>query len=203
MKTTTWNKTVIFGVFAMALATASLFSACGGNRNASAEASGTTELRADAPLDVDALLASADSLSEKEVNIEGVCTHICKHGGKKIFLMGSDDTRTIRVEAGSLGAFDAKCVNSIVRVKGILKEQRVDEAYLRAWEERLKAQADEKHGEGEEGCATEKKARQETASTPANRIADFRAKIAVRAEKEGKDYLSFYFVEAQSYEIQK
>lgn len=203
MKTTTWTLKAALGVCAMALATTSLLSACGGNRNASSETSDATELRADAPLDVDALLASAESLTDKEVSVEGVCTHICKHGGKKIFLMGSDDTNTIRVESGALGAFDAKCVNAIVRVKGILKEQRVDEAYLRAWEERLEAQAAEQHSEGEAGCSTEKKARRETASTPAARIADFRAKIAARTEKEGKDYLSFYFLEAQSYEVQE
>ena len=49
---------------------------------------------------------------------------------------------------------------------------------------------------------TEKKARGETANTPEARIADFRAKIADRKAKTGKDYLSFYFVEASSYEIQ-
>ena len=81
-------------------------------------------------LEIDNLLADAESLAGQEVTVEGVCTHICKHGGRKIFLMGSDDTQTIRVEGGSVGKFDQKCVNSIVRVTGTLKEQRVDEAYL-------------------------------------------------------------------------
>ena len=60
----------------------------------------------------------------------------------------------------------------------------------------------EKHGEGEAACSTEKKARGETANTPEARIADFRAKIADRKAKTGKDYLSFYFLEASSYDIQ-
>ena len=47
----------------------------------------------------------------------------------------------------------------------------------------------------------EKKARGETASTPEARIADFRAKIAERKAATGKDYLSFYYMEASSYEI--
>ena len=153
-------------------------------------------------LEIDNLLADAESLAGQEVTVEGVCTHICKHGGRKIFLMGSDDTQTIRVEGGSVGKFDQKCVNSIVRVTGTLKEQRVDEAYLQNWESRLKAKAAEKHGEGEAACSTEKKARGETANTPEARIADFRAKIADRKAKTGKDYLSFYFLEASSYDIQ-
>ena len=162
----------------------------------------TTEQTTSSALEIDSLLANAENLAGKEVTIEGVCTHTCKHGAKKIFLMGSDDTQVIRVEAGTLGAFDPKCVNSIVRVTGTLKEQRIDEAYLQNWEAQLKAQAAEKHGTGEAGCDTEKKARGETANTPEARIADFRAKIADRKASSGKEYLSFYFMEANSYEVE-
>ena len=85
----------------------------------------------------------------------------------------------------------------------MLKEQRVDEAYLQQWEAQLKETSDQKHGEeGEGGCSTEKKARGETANTPQTRIADFRAKIADRQAKEGKVYLSFYYMQATGYEIQ-
>ena len=49
----------------------------------------------------------------------------------------------------------------------------------------------------------EKAARQETGATVAERIADFRAKIAARKAAEGKDYLSFYYVTATSYEIEQ
>lgn len=162
----------------------------------------STEQATNGVLEIDSLLTHADALAGKEVWIEGVCTHACKHGATKIFLMGSDDTQTIRVEAGKLGSFDTKCINSIVRVKGILNEQRIDEAYLQNWEAQLKAQAGEQHGEGGAGCSTEKKARGETANTPEARIADFRAKIEQNKEKTGKNYLSFYFVEAISYDIQ-
>ena len=34
------------------------------------------------------------------------------------------------------------------------------------------------------------------------RIADFRAKIADRKASSGKEYLSFYFMEANSYEVE-
>lgn len=155
-------------------------------------------------IDVDSLLAAADSLSGKEVTVEGVCTHICKHGGRKIFLMGSDDTQTIRIEAGKVGKFDQKCVNSLVKVTGVLVEQRVDEAYLENWENQLKAATAEKHGDSDAaGCSTEKQARGETANSPEQRIADFRKKIAARKARDGKEYLSFYYVEANNYEIQE
>lgn len=51
------------------------------------------------------------------------------------------------------------------------------------------------------GVIRKKKQRGETASTPEARIADFRAKIAERKTATGKDYLSFYYMEASSYEI--
>ncbi len=105
-----------------------------GNKQQKSASEATTEQSASSALEIDSLLANAESLAGQEVTIEGVCTHTCKHGAKKIFLMGSDDTQVIRVEAGTLGAFDPKCVNSIVRVTGTLKEQRIDEAYLQNWE---------------------------------------------------------------------
>lgn len=173
-----------------------------GNKQQKSASEATTEQSASSALEIDSLLANAENLAGQEVTIEGVCTHTCKHGAKKIFLMGSDDTHVIRVEAGTLGAFDPKCVNSIVRVTGTLKEQRIDEAYLQNWEAQLKAQAAEKHGTGEAGCDSEKKARGETANSPEARIADFRAKIADRKAETGKEYLSFYFMEADSYEVE-
>ena len=154
-------------------------------------------------LSIDGVMAKAAGLVDQEVTIEGVCTHTCSHGAKKMFLVGSDDTKTLRVEAGELGAFDTKVVNNIVTVKGIIKEERIDEAYLVDWENRLKNKTAEKHGneEGEGGCDTEKNARGEKANTEEGRIADFRAKIAAEKEATGKEYLSFYHVVATSYKI--
>ena len=154
-------------------------------------------------MSIDDVMAKASGLVEQEVTIEGVCTHTCSHGAKKMFLVGSDHTKTLRIEAGELGAFDTKVVNNVVTVKGVIKEERIDEAYLVDWETRLKNQTEEKHGneEGEGGCDTEKNARGETANTAEGRIADFRAKIAAEKEATGKEYLSFYHVVATSYEI--
>lgn len=181
------------------------WTSCGNNTKQSAETSqqkvcADTQSQAN---DVDAVLAQADLNVGKEITVEGVCTHICKHGGRKIFLMGSDDTKTIRVEGGKMGKFDAACVNNMVRVKGVLCEQRIDEAYLQQWESQVANQTAEQHGDSEAGCDTEKKARNEKGNSPEERIADFRARIAQREAESGKAYLSFYYVEALEYEIVK
>ena len=196
-------KHILLRALAVALACGACASvSCGGNASTKAKTR-QTEAARPAALEIDELLASADSLAGKTVTIEGVCTHTCRHGARKIFLMGSDDTQTVRVESGELCSFDPQCVNRIVRVTGTLDEQRVDEAYLAAWEEQTKAQTGERHGTTEAGCDAEKAARQETGATVAERIADFRAKIAARKAAEGKDYLSFYYVTATSYEIEQ
>ena len=179
---------------------ACLLTGCRGNHQKSTASAAAA---ASDVLEIDDLLLGADPLVGRTVTIEGICTHTCKHGARKIFLMGSDDTQTIRVESGELGSFDPQCVNRIVRVTGRVDEERIDEAYLANWEAQVKAQTAEKHGTTEAGCSTEKAARQETGNTVGERIADFRARIAARKAAEGKEYLSFYYVTASSYEIQQ
>lgn len=183
------------------MAAALVMVACGGNNTKKADNANVEAAEAVVnTMEVDVLLAEAEALVDQQIEIEGVCTHICSHGGTKIFLMGSDDSKTIRVNAAEVGSFDQKCVNSIVKVKGTLREERIDEAYLQSWEAKVATKTEDHHG-SEGGCDSEKASRGETANTSVERIADFRAKIAARNEAEGKEYLSFYFVDAQSYEI--
>ena len=183
-------------------ATSLLATSCSGSKS-SDSTKNTTETQSVSVMDVDKVLASAPSFVDKEIILDGVCTHICKHGGRKIFLMGSDDTKIIRIEGAEVGKFDQKCVNSIVKVKGYIREQRIDEAYLQRWEEQVKASEAEAHGESAAGCSTEKKARGEQGNSVEARIADFRSRIAASREKSGTEYLSFYHVDAISYDIQQ
>ena len=188
-----WSLTLLLG---MILGLAS----CGDNSNKNKEQASAEEV-APAALEVDQVLADPDSLVGDTIEIEGICTHICKHGGGKIFLMGSDDTKTLRVEAGeSIGSFPQETVNSIVRVTGVLVEDRIDEDYLAQWEAQIADQAKEAQGEG--GCAADMKANAEAATNSVReRIANFRSRITERTEKEGKPYVSLYHMEGLSYEI--
>lgn len=188
-----WSLTLLLG---MTLGLAS----CGDDSNKSKEQASAEEMTP-AALEVDQVLADPDSLVGDTIEIEGICTHICKHGGGKIFLMGSDDTKTLRIEAGeSIGSFPQETVNSIVRVTGVLVEDRIDEDYLAQWEAQIADQAKEAQGEG--GCAADMKANAEAATNSVlERIANFRSRIAERTEKEGKPYVSLYHIEGLSYEI--
>lgn len=182
---------------------AALTTSCG-NGTPAAQTT-VTDTTATSVMEVDSLLAAADGLVDKAIEVQGICTHICAHGGGKIFLMGSDDTQTIRVEAGqAIGRFPQEVVNSFVTIRGTLREQRIDEAYLVRWEEQLKAQTAEEHGTTKAGCESEQKARGEApAASTEERIAAFRQRIAARKAAEGKDYLSFYYIDGESFTIEE
>ena len=184
-------------LFLIVLISALTFISCTSNKN-------TGDAKTEQiPVSVDKVLADAEQEINNTIFIEGLCTHVCSHGGKKLFLMGDDDSSTIRVESNdALGAFKSECVNSMIQVKGTLKEERIDEAYLAQWEAKIAAGTVEEHGEDGEGCETELKAQgQEDVASETGRIKDFREKIAERNETEGKNYLSFYFIEAKEYTI--
>ena len=190
--------------FVAVVAMAAVFLASGcksGREYADGETAGITGVSD--TMTVDRVLVSADSLSGHEVVFEGVCTHICAHGGRKIFVMGSDDSKVLRVEAdGSIGSFPKETVNSIVVVKGILAEDRIDEAYLDAWEQKIKETEAVNTASESSHCDAEQKAQgQADIKNAFDRSGDFRSKIASRTEKEGKPYLSFYHVDASQYEI--
>ncbi|MCM1034718.1 MAG: hypothetical protein NC038_03625 [Paludibacter sp.] len=94
---------------------------------------------------------NADSLLNDTITFQGICTHLCKHGGRKAFLMGTDESRILRVEGAGMGHFEADCINNIVRVQGILRATEIQP-------EQDNALPSEQHGEDGNGCETEKKA---------------------------------------------
>lgn len=100
---------------------------------------------------IDEVYAQADSLVEDTICFEGICAHLCKHGGRKAFLMGSDESRILRVEGAKMGNFAPECINNLVRVRGILHA-------IEVVPEVCESTDGLKHGEGENGCETEKKA---------------------------------------------
>ena len=99
------------------------------------------------------------------------------------------------------GAFSPECVGKTLKVTGVVCEQRIDEEAVKAMEARYAeaSKAEQTH----EACDTEKKAAgQADIATFEGRMADYREKIAKRNEAEGKAYLSFYYLNATSYEVE-
>jgi hypothetical protein len=74
---------------------------------------------------VDELYDHAFELEGQEITVKGTVMHVCKHGGGRCFLMGSNEDFNIRIEAGEkIGAFSQEQMGSDLTVTGILKEVR-------------------------------------------------------------------------------
>ena len=145
------------------------------------------------PMTVDSLLAVAGDRIGDSVVVEGFCKTICKKCGRKLFLTGDDSTKTLRIESGE--SIDAGAVHAIVRVEGRIMEQRIDEDYLQQW-------ADQAAERCESAAAAEQETAQADFGRLQTRLDKYRARIAERNKKEGKNYLSVYYIEADRYEIQ-
>lgn len=166
-------------------------------------------------LSVDTVVANPEAFLGDTIVVEGVVSHLCKHGGKKAFLLGSTDQTMIRCESTPEmgGAFPQESIHKPMRVTCTVVESRMTEETLKQMEaqhaEQVKMIAEQA---GEEqaaavdaaasGCETERKAQgQADIETFAGQMADYRARIAERTEKEGKPYLSTYYIVTYDYEI--
>lgn len=186
------NKTLsLIATFIVAIIIAS----CSGNGNK--QQTEAADNRSDA-LTVDQVLTSPDQYVDKSITIEGLCSHLCAHGGVKAFIQGNADNMQLRCEAfpGMDAPFPGEVVHKALKLTGILREQRIDENYLQSLEN---SNIDGNH---ETGCDTERAAHgQQDIKTLNDRIADYRARIAESVRNGGKDYLSFYYMDATCYEI--
>ncbi|MBT3383362.1 MAG: hypothetical protein HN778_01260 [Prolixibacteraceae bacterium] len=93
-------------------------------------------------LTVDDLYENAADMVDKEVIVKGTVMHVCKQGGGRCFLMGSNEEINIRVEAGEkIGAFNQEQMGSELEIVGIFKEVKTEaDAHNPAGE----------HGEGDD-----------------------------------------------------
>jgi hypothetical protein len=58
----------------------------------------------------------------KEVEIQGMVIHVCKHGGKKMFLIGEDPDKRVKITASDkVNVFEPDFEGSTVVVKGIIE----------------------------------------------------------------------------------
>jgi len=127
--------------FVTLLVIAIAFAACSGN----AEKKATDNMNADAVETPEIILAEFDAKAgeyvDEEVVVAGLVDHVCKHGGKKLFLVSDDGD--IHVESDE--RFDEELKGSNIIVTGLVREFRVDEAYcLKMEEDNIKS-----HSEGE------------------------------------------------------
>lgn len=162
------------------------FSACNNaNKTAAQTEEKTSETVSLQVISVDSILEIASGLVDQEIEIIGYVTHTCKHSGKRCFLVGDNETFSIRVEAGGkINGFNRELVGNRLQVRGILKERRLSEEYLTQWEEKVKARELEEDGSAET-CEAE--------ITNINSMRDW-------MYENKKDYYSIFFLNGIDYE---
>lgn len=141
------------------------------------------------------LLSGTDNFVDKPVKVSGTVDHVCKHGGKKMFIFGENPDDRIKITTGEkMSSFDPALEGSDVLVNGIVREMRVDEDYLANWEMELNANKnDKKHKEigNGEGKHESGESEENSAENEMNQIKTLRKQL----EESGKDHLSFYSIE--------
>ena len=75
--------------------------------------------------------SKAGDFVDKEIKVQGIVDHLCKHGGKKILLV----TDNGKVHITSEVRFDEALTGSEITVAGIVLEERIDEGYCLKMEE--------------------------------------------------------------------
>lgn len=140
----------------------------------------------------------APKFIDKKIIIEGIVSHTCKHGGKRMFLIDKNDSLRVEVTTGKdVEKFDESLVGSTVVVEGIVKEERVDEKFLSDWEQEV-LQNDEKH-DGKQIHTGEEGHEKDDIQKKLRKINNLREEL----KASGKKYLSFFSIEALKFEEKK
>lgn len=139
----------------------------------------------------------ADNHVGEKVNVKGTVVHVCEHGGKRMFLIGDDPNKRVKITKGdAMASFKPEMEGSDVTVEGVVHAKEVDEAYLNQWEKDVKANIKEstkKIHTGEEGHEKKEGEAKETLQ----KIKNMRAQL----EKSDKEVLSFYSIECSDYKM--
>lgn len=112
------------------IAVASFFlTACGGSENKKDESSNdSTQVVIDetiTPVSIKDFDSLAGALVGQKVQVSGLVDHVCKHGGKKLFLVSGDDNIHIVSEE----RFEDSLIGTEVNLVGIVKEFKLDEEH--------------------------------------------------------------------------
>lgn len=137
----------------------------------------------------------------KKIELEGTVDHICKHGGQKLFLVSEEsDARIKIVPDEEIAAFNSELEGEKIELVGIVEEQRIDEDYIREWEEEVRSGTDlgDDKGEGSHlGGKMEKGGVDADTSEEMKKILHLREMLS----KSENGYLSFYSVLCTAYEL--
>ena len=137
----------------------------------------------------------------KKIAITGTVDHICKHGGQKLFIVDTESDGRVKVTPDeNIAAFNSELEGENIDIVGIVEEQRIDEAYLREWEEEILADSDmgDDKGEGKHlGGNMEKGGSDADENEEMEKVNHLREMLV----ESGDDHLSFYSILCVEYKV--
>lgn len=102
-----------------------------------------------ARITVENILTAPADYAGKEVVIEGMVTHVCKHGGQKLFIINEDPEEQLRITVGEhIPEFDVALEGSTVEFRGVVMVMEEEEA-----EAMQQDNAEQDHHTGDEAHA--------------------------------------------------
>jgi hypothetical protein len=189
----------------MLLVVAIAFTSCDQNTKSNKEeqTQNVTVVEEVTPIMVAEFDEKAGDFVGKKVKLEGTVDHICKHGGQRLFLVTPESDARIKITPDEeIAAFNTDLEGSNIIITGIVEEQRIDEDYLREWEEEVKSGAELADGKGEGthlGGQVEKGGEGADISEEMEKINNLREMI----KESGNDYLSFFSVLCTEYQVKQ
>jgi hypothetical protein len=184
-------------IFALAV----ILAGCGQNQNQNTDQEQTA-----VEITIHDLLSTPDQYVDKTVLISGTIDHVCRHGGKKMFMIGENPDDRIKITPDEkIGVFEVDLEGGDYTVKGFFKELVVDENYIAMLEEEEARAAAGEGGQGHDSPLdqglhegeNEGENAEEGQAKPESQV--LREQLAA----SGKDHLSFYSVECIALEEKK
>jgi hypothetical protein len=189
------KKLILFGMIAL------FFTACANEQKPLTENTAVTEKSKEpAMITVGSFETKAPTLVGEMVTIKGTADHICKHDGKKLFMIDTEEEGRVKITSGEgVPAFNTDYEGYDFVVTGYVDEMIVDEAYLLEWEEEVIAGIDEtRHLGGGEPMTEEERAAGVHLDDPAmEQIAAYRQEM----KELGTNKLSFYSIVCTSFDV--
>lgn len=192
-------KRVLLSIIALVF----IFTACENQSNSNSDQAVNEEtiIEEVAVIDLNEFDLKAADFVEKQVKFTGTVDHVCKHGGQKLFVVSEESDTRIKIVTGeNMAAFNTELEGETVEVVGIVDELRIDEEYLREWEEELKNEVEEENEAmhtGEQKGDAHEGDHEEDHSSAIKQIDNLRQQLI----ESGKDYLSFFSVICVDYEV--
>ena len=164
----------LFGLTLMA----AMFVSCGTSTDKNEAAETEKEI---AKVEFASLIEDPAEFEGKEISLEGKVVHVCKHSGKKMFIVGENPDIRLFISAGEeVAKFPMELQGSIVAVTGKLAKVEVGEKHG----EGEHKEGEHKEGEGKEGEAEEGEACETEAAIAAQPVlADYVLHYASHTEK--------------------